>query len=236
MKSYKSLYFDELESTNKYLKENYNLLPNFTFVSTSYQSKGKGREERIWNANKGENLLFSLLLKNPKFVSKGGYMSLIASYSVANILEKKYHLNNVEIKWPNDIYVNDKKICGILLEGNIPNYLIIGIGLNVNQENFDGEYRKTPTSISLEKKEKINLEILKEAIYDALFMDITFEKDCIRYFNSHNYLGNKMVKVNDVIGQVTGVDDKYNLIIKDQNNMTHLISSGEIEIIQYFII
>ena len=231
MKFYKSLYFEELESTNKYLKENYNLLPNFTFVSTSFQTRGKGREERIWTANKGENLLFSLLLKSPKYASKGGYMSLIASYSVANVLEKKYHLTNVEIKWPNDVYVNDKKICGILLEGNIPTYLIAGIGLNVNQEKFIGEYRKTPTSIYLESKQKIDLEILKEAIYDTLFMDITFEKDCIRYFNSHNYLKNKMVKVNDISGQVIGVDNQYNLIILDQENKEHHISSGEIEII-----
>ena len=234
MKSYKTIYFEEIDSTNKYLKDNYNLLDNFTFVSTSYQSNGKGRNDRVWLSNKGDNLMFSLLIKNERYVSKGGFLSLIASYSVTRVLMEKYHLKNVLIKWPNDIYVNDKKICGILLEGNIPHYIVIGVGLNVNQDLFKGNYRKTPTSIKLELGYQIDINILKEAVYDALFEDITTEKDYISYFNDHNYLQDKKVKIrydnNDITGVIVGVDEKYNLILKGEEK-EYLISSGEIEIL-----
>lgn len=147
---YSCLHFPEIDSTNNYLKNSYTLLDNFTFVSTDYQSKGKGREARSWISNMGENLMFSLLIKEEKLLAKAPFFSFYMAVEIANFLIKS-DINNVSIKWPNDIYVNNKKICGILLESQLPNYLVVGVGINVNQKEFPTDLRKPATSMSLEK-------------------------------------------------------------------------------------
>ena len=234
MKNYKCLHFEEIDSTNSYIKDNYQNLDDFTFVSTSFQRKGRGRNDHIWLSQKNVNLMFSLLLKG-EHASLGGLLSIITAFSIAKVLEEKYELNKAEIKWPNDIYVDDKKICGILLEGELPNYVIIGVGLNVNQVEFTGEYRKTPTSIRLEKKEEIDIKTLKEAVYDALFENITKNNGYLEYYRKHDYLKGKYVKVkqnnNYVEGYVLGVDDNFNLMIEKEKEIFY-ISSGEIEVIK----
>ena len=109
------LHFDEIDSTNNYLKNSYQLLDNFTFVSADYQSKGKGRNDRVWESIKGSNLMFSILIKDPKLIEVSTILSLVTAVEISRLLES-YSINNVSIKWPNDVLVNDKKICGILLE------------------------------------------------------------------------------------------------------------------------
>ena len=233
---YKEIYFSEIDSTNKYLKIHENSLENFTFVRSDYQTLGKGRNERIWNSNKGDNLLFPLLIKDAHLVSKGGLLSLIASISIAQFLEQQ-NLKDIWVKWPNDVYVGDKKICGILLEGQVPNYVIIGIGLNVNQIDFIGEYRTTPTSIKKELGKNINIGSIKDEIYSLLINNLnnleTGFNGYLNYFNNHNYLNNKEVSfIKDnmkLVGKVIGIDENYNLII-ESNNQKYRISSGEITI------
>lgn len=235
---YKTIHFSSIDSTNLYLKEHYRELDNFTFVSTDYQSQGKGREDRRWVANIGENLLFSLLVKNRSIINDGPFISLIATVSVSEVLEK-YNLSNIQIKWPNDVYANDAKIAGILLEGRIPEYLIIGIGLNVNQKEFIGEYRKKPTSMFLETNKQIDINQLKEALYQTIVENLSQyssnKEMFLKCYKKHDYLLNKDVKFvynnNIVSGIVKGVDKDFNIIIQTKEDELH-ISSGEIELIK----
>ena len=234
---YQVIHFPSIDSTNTYLKENFERLEDFTFVSTDYQSSGKGRNDRQWLANEKENLLFSLLIKSEEIVKEGSFISLIAAVSVAQVFEQ-YGLTDVQIKWPNDIYVNDKKIAGILLEGQVPNYLVIGVGINVNQKQFVGEYRKTPTSMFLQLNKEINIDKLKEDVYDTLFNNLAHyssNKDSfLKYFKNHDYLLNKEVNYlfnnNIASGIVKGIDENFNIIIQSDNKEYH-ISSGEIELL-----
>ena len=108
---YHLLHFKEIDSTNSYLKNTYRLLDNFTFVSTDYQSKGKGREDRVWQSESGENLMFSFLIKNEELIKKSTILSILTAVEVAKEIEK-YGTNQPSIKWPNDVLVNDKKVCG----------------------------------------------------------------------------------------------------------------------------
>ena len=158
---YYYLHFDEIDSTNTYLKNHYQKLDNLTFVSTDYQSQGKGRNDRTWWSKKGENLMFSLLIKDQKMQDMFPYLSMATAVEVAKILEK-HGLTNVSVKWPNDVIVNDKKICGILLEGKVPDYIVIGVGLNVNQKDFPNDLRRPATSIAKELKKDIDIEKLKK--------------------------------------------------------------------------
>ncbi|MBR5996588.1 MAG: biotin--[Bacilli bacterium] len=84
---YHQLHFREIDSTNTYLKNTYKLLGNFTFVSTDYQSRGKGRNDRIWNSEPGENLMFSFLIKDENLIKQSPIISLLNAIEVAKVLE-----------------------------------------------------------------------------------------------------------------------------------------------------
>lgn len=228
---YYYLHFDEIDSTNTYLKKHYQKLDNFTFVSTDYQSQGKGRNDRVWQSKKGENLMFSLLIKDENIQSMFPYLSMAAAVEVAKVLEK-YGLNNVSIKWPNDVLVGDRKICGILLEGQLPDYIVIGVGLNVNQKDFPSDLRRPATSMANELNKVIDIKELKKEIFASLTKNLAkCDKDgYLAYINSHNYLLYKAVCANiDITGTVIGIDNDFALVINHNGKPVH-ISSGEIEI------
>ena len=222
------LHFEEIDSTNKYLKENFASLENFTFVSTNYQNKGKGRENRIWYSNKSENLLFSILIKEKSLLKMFNVLSIGTATLIARFLELN-GIKNVSVKWPNDVYVNDKKICGVLLEGNINEYLVIGVGLNVNQTMFDKDYRVEPTSMKIEKNKDINLLYLEVSLFEFLFKHInqtSFNNKTLKFLEKHNYLLGKKIKAGNISGVVSGISENFELIIDDKK-----INSSEIEIL-----
>ena len=140
--SYKTIDFDVIDSTNLYLKQNYQNEDNFTFVSALFQNKGKGRNVRKWQSTSGDNLLFSLLIKDKNILKNYQCLSMLTATAIFKVL-KSLSIENVSIKWPNDVYVNDKKICGILLEGisydNELKAIVIGVGLNVNENSFNND-------------------------------------------------------------------------------------------------
>ena len=233
--NYHYIHFDEIDSTNSYLKNSYKLLDNFTFVSADYQSKGKGRNDRVWESVKGLNLMFSVLIKDPKLLNESAFLSIMIAVEVSKVLER-YNIKNVSIKWPNDVLVNDKKICGILLEGQLPNYLVIGVGLNVNQKEFPINLRRPATSINNELNKEIDLEEIKEKLFSNTINNLNkLNKDeYLSYVRKHNYLLNKRVKVNInqqlFIGEVIGIDDNFNIQILSNDLLLH-VDSGELEIL-----
>lgn len=232
---YHHLHFKEIDSTNSYLKNSYKLLDNFTFASADYQSHGKGRENRVWQSNSGENLMFSFLIKNEELLKKSAILSILTAVEVAKEIEK-YGIDNVSIKWPNDVLIKDEKVCGILLEGQVPEYLVIGVGLNVNQKEFPSGLRRPATSLSLSLKEDIDIEDLRNRLFSNIvnsFSNLKTE-DYLIYFRNHNYLLNKKVRVsinNQVfIDEVVGIDDSFCLQVLARDMLLH-IDSGEIEIL-----
>ena len=233
--NYHLLHFKEIHSTNNYLKNSYPLLSDFTFASTDYQSHGKGRNDRVWSSEPGENLMFSFLIKNEELMKKSAILSILTGVEVAREIEK-YGIDNVSIKWPNDVLINDKKVCGILLEGQIPNYLVIGVGLNVNQKAFPDGLRRPATSLSLELEKDVNIDELKERLFSNIVNNFTNikESEYADYFRKHNYLQNKRVRVvinNEIfIGEVMGIDDSFCLQVLSSDMLLH-IDSGEIEIL-----
>ena len=227
--------FKQIDSTNNYLKNSYKLLNNFTFVVTDYQTNGKGRNDRVWSSEEGKNLMFSFLIKDQDLLKKFSALSIISAVEVAKLLED-YQIKDVSIKWPNDILIGDKKVCGILLEGQILEYLVVGIGLNVNQKVFPDGLRRPATSLSLEANKDFNIDELEQKLFSNIVKDLSNldEEAILNYFRNHNYLLNKRVKalVNDqpFIGEVIGIDANYFLQIKTSDMLLH-IDSGEIEIL-----
>lgn len=231
------LHFESIDSTNNYLKQHYKELKNFTFVSADYQTNGKGRNEREWKSENGKNLLFSLLLLDKQLFNHYKELSIITAYSIIKVLEN-IGIKDLKIKWPNDVYANNKKIAGILLEsvstGDIE-CIIVGIGINVNQNIFDGEYRVEPTSIYEQIKKECDIEKLKENIYKTLINNIESLKTNNNIFHlieSYDYLKGKeaYAQINNSKEKINiiGIQEDLSLLIEYNNKLIN-INSGEIE-------
>lgn len=177
------IYAEEIDSTNKFLmnkESNQNI--NGTVVLAEKQTQGKGRKDRVWYSTPDSNLTFSILLNKDKSLLKNSNLiNFAASLAVANAIENLYQLKT-ELKWPNDVLVNGKKTCGILIEAssqaNKIDKLVLGIGVNVNQSSFQGTFNYPPTSIRIElgrnvEREKLLAEILNilEELFEKLKLD-----------------------------------------------------------------
>ena len=187
MKSnYDIIWSECVDSTNEEAKRRLSSLDNLSVLSVLSQTKGRGHEGNVWLSEPGANLLFSIVLKfegedirdsqrrlllSPVQAYDQFVISQIASLSVVDLLAA--HEIQARIKWPNDIYVGDKKICGILIENTVKgkwlSSSIIGIGLNVNQRNFDVNL-PNPTSMSLCSEEVQPPFDLKDLLEE--FMDV----------------------------------------------------------------
>lgn len=162
--AYKILALKTCKSTNdeakKWLKELIN--PEGLVITSHSQTAGKGMANNQWITQPGKNLLCSIVI-SPKLHLKNAFiLNCLTALVIHNIL-KKYINQPIAIKWPNDILVNQKKIAGILIENlSIENQIkhsVIGIGLNVNQTEFEDEnFNRKATSILNESKTKINLD------------------------------------------------------------------------------
>ena len=147
-------HINEVSSTNDYLAQlcERNKAQEFYTVITDHQLDGKGQRGNTWESENGKNLLFSMVLYPTALeANKQFYLSMLTTISIIDALSK--YTDNFCVKWPNDIYWKDKKIGGILieneLEGKYITQSIIGIGLNVNQEEFHSDAPVSYTHLTL---------------------------------------------------------------------------------------
>lgn len=159
------------DSTNEYAKK---LLSKTkpvdgTAILSFEQQKGKGQYGRKWFGNKGENIYLSVIFY-PDFipVDSGFDLSRSIALAVADFFAIFLKKEVIQIKWPNDIYVNNKKICGILIENNLENNnlksSIVGIGINVNQTVFPEEVLNA-TSLSAELNQEFDIVELARKLF-----------------------------------------------------------------------
>lgn len=166
------IHISETNSTNNYLKELLQTqnVDQGTVVWADFQSAGKGQRGNGWESEAGKNILFSIVLF-PGFVKAGEQfiLSQIVSLAVANCLQE--YTKSISIKWPNDIYWNEKKICGILLENTILEdnigHSVAGIGININQENFRSD-APNPVSLKQITNRDYNLEEILKTVVDNI--------------------------------------------------------------------
>ena len=127
-------FFKEVESTNIEAKKKFSQTRTNIALFSHNQTNGKGRSNNVWLSKLGD-LTCSFLIKEKFLVNKVGQLNILACVSLILVLKKIYKQINFKIKWPNDIYVNEKKIAGILIEskvsGNFLEYFILGFGLNI---------------------------------------------------------------------------------------------------------
>lgn len=177
------IHYNVTQSTNSDLKRLLSedvSLPHLTVVSTAYQTSGRGQRENIWESENGKNLLFSLILRPTLLKATEAFaISRIASVAIVKFLRE--YISDVSIKWPNDIYWRDKKICGILIENSIMgdclDTSIVGVGLNINQKEFS---QNLPNPVSL-----TNI-MGKEFLLDNMLAEVvaSIEREFVRYFEN----------------------------------------------------
>ena len=187
------IWFDSIDSTNKEAIRRINTAGDFTVLAAVYQTSGRGQKGTSWESSPGKNLTFSIILKPDAIRAENQFIiSQIIALGVASYLKKL--AIEAKIKWPNDIYIGDKKICGILIENFIEganlSASIAGIGLNVNQEIFESD-APNPISVKIitgtEKDLKAELESLVSSIYDIYYSYRSYGSGNLSEKISHQY-------------------------------------------------
>ncbi len=234
------IYCDEVDSTNSVLLTSKEFAQNGTVILAEHQNEGRGRRDREWISSAGQNLTFSILLRRNLKESKINLINLGAAVSVAQSIENLYQLN-VELKWPNDVLIDKKKIAGILIEstsrGNKISKLVIGIGINVNQPNFPGKFDIPPTSVrkefhSLVSREKLLSEMLNN--FENILYEVKGDnKKILNNWRSRCKMIGEKVKVMDddktKFGFFEDIDDDGFLILK-QGDKREKIHYGDVSL------
>lgn len=178
-------FLESVNSTNRVLVEKISTdgeVEEGTVISADYQIAGRGQATNSWESERGKNLLFSFFLKPTNIsASEQFIVSQIIALSVRDVLEI-YLRQPVTIKWPNDIYVEDKKIAGILIENSLQgkrmNTSIVGVGLNVNQDLFVSDAPNPISMKQIAKKKFDRKKILDDILqhFSCYYENLTEQK------------------------------------------------------------
>ncbi len=194
------IYLESTDSTNRQaalLGKKGN--PNGTLVIADKQTAGKGRLSRTWVSPAFANLYFSLLLRPPISPQTASWMSLLGGVATAKNIQGYTGLLP-KIKWPNDVLINGKKVAGILtelhVEGNQIQYLILGIGVNVNMSRFSSPISQTATSL----KKEAGQPVCRELFLTGLLQEIENELELF-YQKGHQMISSEWKKFSDTLGK-----------------------------------
>jgi len=224
---------DAINSTNDYLKGllQRQFVENFTIVTAENQTDGKGQMGSKWSVQAGKNLTFSVLVKDLLLeVNHIFHLNVAVAVSIIEALSF-LEIKELAIKWPNDILAGGKKIGGILIENSLKSdgeiFSIIGIGINVNQQNFENLPKASSLSILL--KREINKEAVLISIVECLTRNVSLilnkNTDSLweKYHSSLYKKGIPMpfenLKGNKFMGIISGVDQsgKLQLVLEDDS-------------------
>ena len=239
----KRYHFETIDSTNKKAKELATAgAEHGTLVTADAQQAGIGRRGRSWSSEKGTGIYMSMLLRPRIATDKASMLTLVAALAVESAIAELLQCQPM-IKWPNDIVLNKKKICGILTElalnGTEIDYVVIGIGINANNKEFPEEIVQTASSLFLELNEEIDIELLitevwnRFAVYYEQFLeteDLTLLKE-----EYEKALVNKEEKVKvldplgEYIGVAKGITNTGELIVDTEGEIRY-VSSGEVSV------
>ena len=238
----KILYFKTIDSTNLYAKKlAKNGVEEGTIVVSEIQNSGRGRKNRSWSSPKG-GLWFSVILYPNIPPQKAMLVTMASSVAVAQGIIETTGLTPV-IKWPNDLLIDNKKVCGILTELDAEmdkiNYSVVGIGINVNNE-IDDNLKDTATSLSKQTKANISrVKLLRSIIKNfdknySKLIDKDYNSIRKNWLSCSNIIG-KRVQVTDeksvVDGLVTDVDDNGCLIVNTSKENVRVVSGDLITLI-----
>ncbi len=235
------VYSKEIDSTNREAKDLADEgAPEGTLILSEAQIKGKGRKGRTWFSPPKGGIYISLILRPTISPVEAPKFTLLAAVAIAEALLSMTPLN-IHIKWPNDILVNGKKIAGILTEMStemdVVNYIVVGLGLNVNTPKFPDEIQGIATSILIETGKVFpRVRLIKDYLqryetYYEMYKKTGFDPIINRWKDLSNIIGKKVevnVIGNQFIGEALDIDGDGALILRDDQGVFHRIISGDI--------
>jgi len=236
------LFLKEIDSTNEEAKRQAQEGINDGFlIVAENQTKGKGRLGNNWMCSESLNLAFSVVLKPDFFPAEITSLTLIAGLAVC----RAFRTIRIPafLKWPNDVIINGKKAVGILIEISCEveriNYVVVGIGINVNEKAFYGELEQKATSLFIETGKTFKrIDILNKVIceFEKIYTDFTLDKGFALFKDEYEKIclniGKKIKAVSKrevIFGTAVGISDKGELIIKNDDGEVSIVS-GEVSV------
>ena len=238
----KIIKLDAIDSTNSFLKNKSSNqeIDDFTTVYTQNQFNGRGRTNKQWISEPNKNIALSLFKRIKKTDLEHIFLlNVIASISILELLEK-YLVKDVKVKWPNDVMVKNKKISGVLIENKIKKNnsinSVMGIGINVNQQNFPDFL--SATSIINEIGSVSEIDLLANELAVIIKSNFKFLKSkskfYLDYYNNNLHNKNQTVRFKNNIGKIevgkiVKVDFRGNLMIMNEKGKIEYFKENEIK-------
>ena len=233
-------YFDSIDSTNIYANTIANQASEGSVVVSKEQTQGKGRSGKVWVSDNDQGIYFSTILKPSIPISRASFLTQVAGAALATSLERLGVA--CQIKWPNDLVLNGRKIAGILTEMRAEiesiSYIIVGIGVNIGPKTFEESISTVATSLANEGYQIQDLDLLR-----AFFIDF---EDLYEDFKNKDYtrilgilkdksavLGKEIYLIRD--GQkdkvfAENIDEYGNLIVRNELGFLEEVFTGEISV------
>jgi len=238
-----TLCYETIDSTNAQAKrlaeEGYG---NGTLIVANHQTAGRGRRGRSWESPEGTTIAMTLLLKPDINPNNASMITLVTALAVSKAITQLTG-EAAGIKWPNDIVMNGKKVCGILTEMSAQfdyvNHIVVGIGINVNTESFPEEISDMATSIRLETGKFVSRAELIEAVWEhfeevyEIYLQTEDLRNLVKEYNARLVNMHQRVKVLDpkepFEGNAQGITPRGELMV-DTWESRKLVSSGEVSV------
>ena len=238
------VYYDKIDSTNNRAKEaGDNGAAHGTLFVADMQVAGKGRRGRVWKSPSGSSIYMTILLYPDIPPVKAPQLTLLMAIAVAEGIQEVTGLET-KIKWPNDIVVNGRKICGILTEMSTEidyiNHVVIGAGINVNQDTFPDDIKATASSLKLELGKSVKRSELIAAVmksFEKCYEIFILKDDLSGFLDVYNSLmvfGDQEVKVlepgNEYKAHAIGINQTGELIVRTPDGKEKEIYAGEVSV------
>lgn len=249
---YTIFYKENVESTNLWAKELAKQgMPAGTVCVADAQTAGVGRRGRSWASEGGHSIYMSILLRPEIMPANASMLTLVAGLSAAQVCRKllcekngEESFLNAQIKWPNDVVISGRKVCGILTEmgmnGSDIDYVVVGIGINVNANHFPNEVQNVATSLMLESGKNYDRQEILEAVlnqfsinYNAFLerKDLTLLQDA---YNEVLVNRNREVRVLEPKGEYRGVaigiNEQGELLVRKEDGTVTAVYAGEVSV------
>lgn len=248
-------YLENCTSTSSLLKSQAAELPAGTVLVTDHQTEGRGRLGRSWSSVAGEDLTFSVLLRPDIPPEQAPRLSLAVAVAAAQALETLEGLpGRVSVKWPNDVFIGDRKVCGILLESSVDGerleWVVAGVGLNVNSdpgamleglgpsERESWRDRPRPTSLLAELGHSVDRGPLLGALLSCLATEVREESwpQVLALLRTHDALEGHSLRVYAgppdgalvLEGEGAGIGDQGQLLVRDGDGIVVPVFAGEV--------
>lgn len=244
MENKKIRYYKQLDSTNTKVSQlALEGAEHGTVVVAECQTAGKGRRGRAWESPSEDNIYMSILLRPEFEASRAPMVTLVMAYSVAKVLREN-GFADVQIKWPNDLVLSGKKVCGILtemqLQGMTIDSIVVGVGVNVNTKSFSEELVDKATSLFLECGKLLNKEQLIVDIVETFMEmyerfaeagDLEFLQDA---YNAILVNRNMEVRVlepeNEYTAYAHGINRTGELVVQLEDGTEKNVYAGEVSV------